>query len=86
MDSRYKLNFQVGGTQSTTFHYSSSENLVPHIVGDTNNTSDTDLKHKHTNHTFVFNEEGNVIMDTETIVQIPSPMREGGYHALSENR
>ena len=85
MDSRYQLDFQVGGTQSTIFYYSSSDALVPHLVGNTKSTSDRVPKHTHTNRTCIFNTDGNVIMDTQTIVQSPSPMREGGYHAISGN-
>ena len=85
MGSMYQLDFQVGGIQSTAFYYSRPESLVPHLVGNNTKTSDTDSKHKHTHRTCVFNKDGNVLMDTETIIRSPSPMREGGYHAISGN-
>ena len=86
MDSIYQLDFQVGGIQSTAFYYSLPESLVPHLVGNNIKTSDTDSKHKHTHRICVFNKDGNVLMDTETIIRSPSPMREGGYHAIPGNR
>ena len=85
MDSTYQLDFQVGGTQSTTFYYSQPESLVPHLIGNTTRQIATHPKHKYTHRTFVFNKYENVLMDTETIVQTPSPMREGGYHAIPGN-
>ena len=85
MGSIYQLDFQVGGTQSTTFYYSQSESLVPHLIGNTTRQIATHPKHKYIHRTFVFNKYENVLMDTETIVQTPSPMREGGYHAIPGN-
>tara|TARA_A100001037_G_scaffold281159_1_gene284548 strand:+ start:1406 stop:2218 length:813 start_codon:yes stop_codon:yes gene_type:complete len=82
MASHYHSDFFIGGVQSTDYF---SGDSIPNKIGIIKKEFEQKPKIKHTIHTYILDDNGFALAHTKTVVQVPSPMREGGYHAISGN-